>query len=93
MNYWLGVGGVLIVQLLVSFVTIFAGTGNGSFVGLGAMLLALYGIPMTVIANFLIIRNHRKNPKKSNVKTLMVISSILPTLQLSLLFAQIALDL
>ncbi|HAJ72915.1 MAG TPA: hypothetical protein DCO68_12645 [Methylophilaceae bacterium] len=93
MNYLVGVGGVLLIQIVISGITIIAGTGNGSFVGLGAMLFALFGIPATAITNFLIIQTHRKNPKPSNVTMLIVISSILPILQLALLIAQKVFDL
>ncbi|MGV3581148.1 MAG: hypothetical protein ACO1N8_02470 [Methylophilus sp.] len=93
MNYMVGIGVVLLIQIAISCVTIFAGTGNGSFVGLGAMLFALYGIPSTAIINFLLIRKHRNNPKRSNVVWLILISSILPVIQLALLIAQITLDL
>ncbi|MDX1914360.1 MAG: hypothetical protein SFU55_02150 [Methylophilus sp.] len=93
MNYLVGVGGVLLIQTAISYATILAGTGNGSFVGLGAMLFALFGIPGTAITNFLIIQTHRKNPKQSNITMLMIISSILPILQLTLLIAQKVFDL
>jgi hypothetical protein len=93
MNYTIGLGFVLFIQITISAITILAGTGNGSFVGLGAMLFAIYGIPITLIINFVVIRSHKKYPKKSNVITIFIISSILPFLQLILLFAQIMLDL
>ena len=89
MNYWIGVLGVLLLHLALTFVTIAAATGNGSFVGLGAMLLAVWGIPMTLIANFLIIRSYRQNPRSSRVVLLIVLSCILPLLQLLLLAAQV----
>jgi hypothetical protein len=93
LNYLVVVGGVLLVQAAISYATILAGTGNGSFVGLGAMILALYGIPATAILNFFLLRNQRRNPKRSNVLWVIVISSVLPVLQLALLIAQKALDL
>jgi hypothetical protein len=93
MNYWVGIAGVLILHLAITFTTIFAGTGNGSFVGLGAMLFALYGIPCTLLANFFLIRAHRTNPKKSYRVLLSVFSSLLPLMQLALLTAQIMLNL
>lgn len=91
--YVVGVGGVLLVQLAISYATILAGTGNGSFVGLGAMLLALYGIPITAIVNFLLMRKQRSSPSRSNVVWVVCISSALPLLQLALLIAQKVLDL
>ena len=93
MNYTVGIGVVLLLQLAITSATIFAGTGNGSFVGLAAMLFALYGIPGTAIVNFLLIRSHRKELRWSNVVLLVLISSILPVLQLALLIAQLVLDL
>jgi Na+/proline symporter len=93
MNYKTGLGLVLLIQIVISALTIFAGTGNGSFVGLGAMLLAIYGIPITLIINFFIIRKHKKNPKKSDITTVSIVSSVLPCLQLALFFAQIIFDL
>ncbi len=93
MNYLIGVFGVLLVQLAISYVTILAGTGNGSFIGLGAMIFGLYGIPATTLINFFIIRGYRKNPQPSDIKWLIVISSILPILQLALLIAQKTLNL
>jgi hypothetical protein len=88
LNYLIGIGGVFLVQLAISYTVILAGTGNGSFVGLGAMLFALIGIPGTVIANFLIIRQYRKTPKQSSVISLISVSLLLPIAQLALLFAQ-----
>jgi hypothetical protein len=93
LNYKVGIGAVLLVQAVISYATILAGTGNGSFVGLGAMLFALFGMPVTAITNFFIIRGHRKNPKRSNIISLIVISSILPILQIALLIAQKVFDL
>ncbi len=93
LNYLVGVGGVLLVQLAISWGTIVAGTGNGSFVGLGAMLLALFGIPATAIVNFVLVQSQQRNPGRSNVSRIIAISSILPVLQLALLMAQIVFDL
>ena len=93
MNYTVGVGGVLLLQLAISYATVLAGTGNGSFVGLGAMIFALYGIPATAIANFALVRRQRKNPQRSNVVLLILISSVLPIVQLALLIAQMVFNL
>lgn len=93
MNYKIGIGAVLLLQIAISLLTIFSSTGNGSFAGLGAMILAIYGIPITLITNFFIIRSHKKCPRKSNAVILIAISSVLPCLQLTLFFLQIKLDL
>jgi hypothetical protein len=93
MNYKIGIGLVVLIQLAISYITMLSGTGNGSFVGLGAMLLAIFGIPTTALINFLIISQYRKNPKPSYVKWLVFVSCILPFLQIMLLIAQLTLNL
>ena len=93
MNYTIAVGGVAFVQAAISYAVIATGTGNGSFVGLGAMLAALYGIPITAIANFLLVRSHKNQPKPSTLTALLLISSVLPALQIALLVAQQVFDL
>ncbi len=89
MNYFVGIFGVLLLHLLATAITIAAGTGNGSFVGLGAMLLAIWGIPTSLVANFLIIRSYRERPTAAKVWLLILVSLALPLLQLLLLAAQI----
>jgi len=84
-NYFLGVGGVFLFQAVFSYVIILAGTGNGSFVGLGAMLLAVFGIPATAIINLVLIRTHRKNPAMGYIGRLLIVALILPLAQLALL--------
>ena len=93
MNYTIAVGSVVFVQAAISYAVIATGTGNGSFVGLGAMLAALYGIPITAIANFLLVRSHKNQPKPSTLTALLLISSVLPALQIALLVAQQVFDL
>lgn len=85
MKYFLGVGGVFLFQAVFSYVIILAGTGNGSFVGLGAMLLAVFGIPATAIINLVLIRTHRKNPAMGYIGRLLIVALILPLAQLALL--------
>jgi hypothetical protein len=89
MNYWVGIFGVLVLHAAVSLLTMVAGTGNGSFVGLGAMLLAIWGIPTSLLANFLIIRSYRERATATKVWLLILVSLTLPLLQLLLLAAQI----
>jgi hypothetical protein len=48
------------------------------------MILAIYGIPITLIANFLLIRKHRKFPKRVYVIWLLIISSLLPLIDVAL---------
>lgn len=56
MNFLLCVLLPVLLQLAVTGIVIAVTNGTGSFVGLGAMLLALYGIPATAIANFIAMR-------------------------------------
>jgi hypothetical protein len=77
--------GVLLFQVAFSWGVIQASAGNGSFVGLGALLLALPGIPATALVNFLVLRGHRSDSASPSLLRLATISLILPALQLALL--------
>lgn len=81
MNYWIGVGGVVLAQLLISWGAMLAGTGNGSFIGLAAMLLAILGIPTTAFLNFIFIYESRKHPDRPRALRVVWISLIVPLLQ------------
>lgn len=93
MNYFLGTGGVLLLQAAFSYAIVLAGTGNGSFVGLGAMLFALVGIPVTAIATLVLIRNHRRNPAEGYLGRLLLVALALPAAQLALLVLVSVFDL
>lgn len=85
MSYLLVVGGVVLLQAALSYAIILAGSGNGSFVGLGAMLLAVVGIPATAIANLLLVRNHRRHPSRGLAGRVLLLALALPAAQLALL--------
>jgi hypothetical protein len=85
LSYLFGVGGVLLLQVGLSFAIILATSGGGSFVALGAMLLAVLGIPLTALINFLLIRSNRKNPPSPYVLRLVVVSLALPGAQFALM--------
>ena len=87
MNYFSGIGGIFLLQAAVSYAVILAGTGNGSFVGLGAMLFAIFGLPTTAVLNFVFIREHRMAPDKPYLLRIVLFSSVLPVLQIALLAA------
>ena len=59
MRFTLAVIAPLLAQLLFVLVIIAATNGTGSFVGLGAMLLGLIGIPLTALVNW---ARTRKSP-------------------------------
>lgn len=75
----------MLLQVGFSFAIILATSGGGSFVGLGAMLLAVLGIPLTALINFLVIRTHRKNPESPYVLRVALFSLVLPAAQLVLM--------
>lgn len=85
MNYLVGVGSVALLQVGFSFAIILATSGGGSFVGLGAMLFAVMGIPITALVNFLLIRAKRTNPGVPYALRLIVVSLLLPAAQLALM--------
>jgi hypothetical protein len=87
MSYLFGIGGALLFQLGFSFAIILASSGNGSFVGLGAMLLAVLGVPITALLNFIFVREHRKNPASPYIARLVLTSLVVPAAQLALLVA------
>ena len=72
-------------QAAFSYAIIPAGTGNGSYIGLGAMLFAVIGIPVTVIANLALIHAHCKSPAKPYIGRLPLTALALPMAHLALL--------
>ena len=93
MRYLPSVLVVMEVQAVATAATMIAGTGNGSFVGLGAMLLGIMGIPLVLLACLLLVLYHRKNPATSYYPRLVLIALPLPLLQLALLVAVAVFDL
>lgn len=87
MRYLLGVGVVALLQVGFSLAIILATRGGGSFVGLGAMLLAVLGVPITALVNFLIIRANRMSPAPPHLSRLVLVSLLLPAMQLALMIA------
>ena len=85
MRYLLGAGFVALLQVGFSFAIILATRGGGSFVGLGAMLLAVLGIPITALVNFFLFRANRKSPGSPYVLRMVLVSLILPAAQLTLM--------
>lgn len=84
MSYLLGVGLVALLQAGLSFALILATQGGGSFVGLGVMLLAAPGLPITALVNFLLIHASRKRPGAPYALRVLGVSLILPALQVAL---------
>jgi hypothetical protein len=85
MKYLLGVGMAALLQAAISFAIILASRGDGSFVGLGAMLMAVLGIPVTALVNGLLIHAGRSTPGSPWALRVVLVSSILPAAQLALM--------
>lgn len=85
MTYIFNVGVVAALQVAFSFAIIRATSGGGSFVGLGAMLFAVVGIPMTALVNFLLVRASRRNPEKPRALRAAGVALLLPAAQLALM--------
>lgn len=85
MRYIVCVGFPLLFQAAFSWIVIQAVTGGGSFVGLGAMLFALAGIPLTAIVNLIVVRNRRGDGGGALFVRTFLVGLLLPLAQLALL--------
>lgn len=74
------------LQAVLTLIFSLAASG-GSFVGLGAMLMALVGIPLTLIVNFALIRSDPAQTIAGHFNRSFLIGLILPGLQFGLLVA------
>ncbi len=86
MKYLLCLGFPAAVQVIVTFILGQAGP-SGSFAGLGAMLFALIGIPLTMIVNFAQIRSNPEAGMLSHLGRSLPLAMILPAVQIALLIA------
>ncbi len=82
MRIFFGVVLPLLVQTLIVWIVIDQNTGNGSFVGLGAMLIGMVAIPLTAIVNFLLIRSSREQPVADVLVRCYGFAAIAPALAL-----------
>lgn len=86
MIYLFGVFIPLLLQSLLVFITIQMNTGNGSWAGLGALLIGMFAIPATAIANFVYARSNRDKHPVVVVGNCLAIAMILPFAILLLMF-------
>jgi hypothetical protein len=86
MTYLACLGVPLMLQVLLTLIFSQAAAG-GSFVGLGAMLFAAVGIPLTLIVNFALIRSSPAQGIVAHFNRSFLLGLILPGLQLALLLA------
>jgi hypothetical protein len=84
MTYPACLGIPLLLQALLTLVFSQAVSG-GSFVGLGAVLMALVGIPLTLILNFALIRSSPAQSIVAHFNRSFLLGLILPGLQFGLL--------
>lgn len=84
LNILFGVLGVLLLQVGFTVTVISLASGGGSFVGLGALLCAVVGIPLTALINALVIYASRKGSGSPYILRVTLISSVLPVVQLAL---------
>lgn len=74
------------LQVMVTFLLSQAGP-SGGFAGLGALLFALVGIPLTMIINFVQIRANRGAGALALFGRSLLLAMILPAIQIALLIA------
>lgn len=87
MKYLLHVVLPMLIQAAVTVGVMLATNGGGSFVGLGAMLLGVWGIPVTALINLLLTR---EQPRAGRT---VLVSLPVPLLTLAMLVAAITLRL
>ncbi len=76
-----------LIQAAITYAIISASSGGGSFVGLGAMLFAVIGIPATAIVNFSLIKAKPAASNSAHFVRSLLVSLLLPLAQLGLLVA------
>lgn len=84
MKYLACLGIPLLLQALLTLIFSQAASG-GSFAGLGAMLMAVPGIPLTLILNFALIRSYPALSIAAHFNRAFLVGLILPAAQLALL--------
>ncbi len=87
MRYLLGVAVPVILQCLFVLVIVEMNTGNGSWVGLGVFILAIFAIPGTAIINALYIRSHPDLHTVSVINRCFLLALAVPLLTPVFLFA------
>lgn len=83
-RYIVGVLIPVLFQSLFVFVVIQMNTGNGSWVGLGALLLGMFAIPATGIVNLSYIRARKELDAASVIAPCLLMALIVPLIILLL---------
>jgi hypothetical protein len=86
LKYLACLGIPLLLQAVLTLIFSQAASG-GSFVGLGALLMALFGMPLTLVISFALIRSRPEQTLVAHFNRSFMLGLILPGLQFSLLIA------
>lgn len=78
MRYLIGVLTPLLLQSLFVYIVIEMNTGNGSWLGLGALLLGMIAIPATGVLNFIYIKSKKDEINLAVIAKCLLISLVLP---------------
>lgn len=78
MRYLFGAVLPLLLQVLLIVVLIESNTGNGSFVGLGAILLGPPACLVTLVVNLLLLRQSKPNQLLARVALCWLIALLAP---------------
>ena len=76
-----------LLQAAITWVIVSFSSGGGSFVGLGAMLFAVIGIPATAIVNFSLIKAKPAASSRAHLVRSLLVALVLPLAQFGLLIA------
>ena len=78
MRYIIGVVIPILLQSLFVFIVIQMNTGNGSWLGLGALLIGMFAIPATGITNFLYIKARKERNTITLISRCFLMALIVP---------------
>ena len=70
----------VLLQCLFVYIVIEMNTGNGSWLGLGALLIGMFAIPATAIINFLIVKSGENKNSFSIVGRCFLVAAVAPLL-------------
>jgi len=74
-----------LLQSLFVFIVIEMNTGNGSWLGLGALLIGIFAIPTTIVVNFIRVKSNKKIKASIIIAKCFLISFLMPFIILLLM--------
>ncbi len=87
MRYLFGVVVPLLLQILLVLLLIVTNSGNGSWVGLGALLIGMFAVPATAVINILVVRSTLTQSAAKTTAKCIGIAMVLPFVVILLLIA------